>query len=209
MPDWLFHRAQVSPRKLALVFEEQSWSYTQLNRAVERLCAALIPLGVTPGQHVAVLLPNCPEYVFAIHALARLGAVLVSLNTRLTGPELAQQVAEADAQLLIYAPETEALAAQVDVAAVNVQTLPSADASTAASGSFNLDKPQGILFTSGTTGRSKGVVLSFANHFHSAVASAFRLGRCRMTAGCCVCRFITWVGWLSCCAAACTAQPWC
>ena len=58
--------------------------------------------GVCAGDHVALLLPNRLPYVALIHALARVGAVLVPLNTRLTAAELGWQITQSDARWLIY-----------------------------------------------------------------------------------------------------------
>ncbi len=177
MFDWLAHRAQVSPRKLALIFGKQQWTFAELDDGAAQMCAQLTAAGVTAGQHVALLLPNGPEFVLAIHALARLGAVAVPLNLRLTPAELRWQVTHADCAALLYVDDTAPAAAELAVRQINLQALPpSPEAGQWRSRPLNLDAAQGIIFTSGTSGRPKGATLTFANHFYSATASAFRLG---------------------------------
>lgn len=190
MQDWLAARIQATPRKTALIIGEQEWTYGELGQMVDHYCAGLIGQGVTPGQQVAVLLPNGLAYVCLVHALARLGVVLVPLNTRLTVAELGWQVQQSDCHLLIYGAETAAVATQLTAAmacvAVDAAALAWAgvqrEAETAPKGhplsktQFLLDVPQAIVFTSGTTGQPKGAVLTFANHFWSATASSYRLG---------------------------------
>src|SRR5262245_12503665 len=90
--DWLAHRAQISPRQVALIEGGRQWTYAELNQEVAVYAARLAAAEVRPGQHVATLLPNRAEYVFLIHALARLGAVLAPLNTRLAEAELRWQL---------------------------------------------------------------------------------------------------------------------
>lgn len=190
MQDWLTARAQATPRKVALIIGEQQWNYGELNQLVGAYCAGFIRQGVTAGQHVALLMPNGLAYVCLVHALARLGSVLVPLNTRLTVAELRWQIEQSDCHLLVYADETATVATQsaaesncvaVDAAVLRWQserTTPE----TAPKGillaktGFLLDAPQAIVFTSGTTGQPKGAVLTFANHFWSATASSYRLG---------------------------------
>lgn len=180
--DWLFHQAQVSPGKLALVFEDRRWTYAELDAAVEQLCARLVAVGVATEQNVAVLMPNRPEFVLAIHALARLGVVLVPLNIRLTGEELRWQVQQSDSRHILCTDETESIAAGLGAVAINIaaahsvidqyfKVLKSENRSP-----LRLEEMQGIVFTSGTTGFPKGARLTFGNHFYSAAASAYRLG---------------------------------
>lgn len=190
MQDWLTARIQATPRKTALIIGEQEWTYGELGQMVEHYCAGLLGQGVTPGQQVAVLLPNGLAYVCLVHALARLGAVLVPLNTRLTVAELGWQVQQSNSHLLIYGAETAAVATQLTAAAACVAVDAAALAwegardapETAPKGhplpktGFLLEAPQAIVFTSGTTGQPKGAVLTFANHFWSATASSYRLG---------------------------------
>lgn len=188
MLDWLAHRAQVSPHKLALLCEGRAWRYADLQRETAQLCRQLAAAGLGAGQHVAVLMPNRAEYVLLIHALARLGAVLVPLNTRLTAAELRWQVEHSDCRALICDATTEALAGQLGLAQVlsveppatgGVEALArysAAEASAWQQRPLNLEATQGIIFTSGTSGRPKGAQLSFGNHFYSATASAYRLG---------------------------------
>ncbi len=110
MLDWLAHRASVSPQKVALIYGEQRWTYDELNNLVAGMAGQLAAAGVEAGQHVAALMPNRVEYVCLIHAPARLGAVLVPLNIRLTGDELRRQVDQADCSFVICVAQTEAQA---------------------------------------------------------------------------------------------------
>jgi len=181
--DWLTARARATPLALALMIGEARWSYGALDQLVDRACWELQRAGVTAGHHVALLLPNGLPYVTLIHALARLGAVLVPLNTRLTASEIHWQLTQSDSAWLIYGAEFAEVVAHLD----GVDGCQRVDVTTIVHGReqavafspktpFRLDASQAIVFTSGTTGRPKGAMLTFANHFWGATASAYRLG---------------------------------
>lgn len=179
--DWLHARAAVTPRAVALMIDGKQWRYQALNQLVDQRALQLQQVGVSAGDHVAVLLPNGLAYICVIHALARLGAVLVPLNTRLTAAEIGWQLQQSDAQLLLYDTEFAAVVELLQDDSKRI-TLDELDLITSSAvdllqtAPFQLDAPQAIVFTSGTTGRPKGAVLTFANHFWGANASAYRLG---------------------------------
>ena len=182
--DWLRVRAADTPDAPALLIDGRWWRFGELDALASRLCARLAADGARPGDHVAVLLPNSLPLIVAVFALARLGAVMVPLNTRLTAAELAWQVARADCTGLISALPTEKQAADVPASLPRL-VLPvdmlafeawAAQQPLADPPPATLDHPQAIIFTSGTTGYAKGAVITFANHLWSAVGSAFRLG---------------------------------
>ncbi|MBM3482052.1 MAG: AMP-binding protein [Alphaproteobacteria bacterium] len=66
----------------ALVFEGRRWSHAAFSAEVDRVARGLMALGVAPGEHVATWLTNRPEHLFLIYAIARIGGVVVPLNTR-------------------------------------------------------------------------------------------------------------------------------
>ncbi|MGH2634489.1 MAG: AMP-binding protein, partial [Tepidiformaceae bacterium] len=179
VPDWLTHRAAVLPRTVALISDDCSLDYGELNRRVLGLAGALQAAGVVPGDRVAVLATNSVELVAAIHAVPRVGAVLVLLNCRLTPVELAWQLADADVRLLLCHAPTELLArAAAQAAGMGaplVLPLP-ADEPRDVVDAHPLDAIHSIIYTSGTTGRPKGAMLTFGNFWASACGSAFNLG---------------------------------
>lgn len=179
MQDWLAARVVASPDALALVVGEVRLTYYELDEWVRRACGYLREVGVVRGEHVAVLMTNSADYVVLVHALARMGAVLVPLNTRLTVEEMRWQVAHVEADVLLYGDDRAAVADAVDVAMKGRFAL--SDLSDAALLDDTIahdwhDAVQAIVFTSGTSGAPKGVQITYANHFNSAMASAYRLG---------------------------------
>ena len=172
--DWLAKRAQTTPEALALLIGERRWTYGQLDELAGRLAGYLQAQGVRPGNLVAALLPNSLEYVCLIHALARLGAILVPLNTRLTEAEIAWQLEHVGAKWVAAGEELSMVNCQLPI--VSEAVWRSADPLTIDYWPLTIDHLQAIVFTSGTSGRPKGAMLTYANHYHSALASAERLG---------------------------------
>jgi O-succinylbenzoic acid--CoA ligase len=179
---WLLERAARTPDAPALVASGRASSYAALAARALRRAAALRALGVAPGDRVAALLGNDPAFVELAHAAAIAGAVLVPLNPRLAPAELARQLDDAEPRLLVHTPG--ALAALA--AAARKWTGGPAPPLTDATGleaddagdeaPLALFDPAAIVYTSGTSGEAKGVVLTHANLLASAVGSAFHLG---------------------------------
>src|SRR5207248_786748 len=119
-----------------------SWSYAELDARVDAAAASLTKRGIQPGGRVGIMSPNGPGFVVAVHALMRLGAVLVPLNTRLTDAELTWQQDDAE------------LATVLDEQAL--RELAWAPTASYARREFDLEACHSVIYTSGTTGRPKG-----------------------------------------------------
>ncbi|MEY9939648.1 AMP-binding protein [Streptacidiphilus sp. MAP5-3] len=90
-------------RRTALVFFGKKTSYRALQRAVARFAAGLAALGVSRGDRVALVMPNCPQYVVAFYGALKLGAVVVPTNPLYTESELAHQLKDSGAVVaLVY-----------------------------------------------------------------------------------------------------------
>jgi fatty-acyl-CoA synthase len=87
----------------ALCFEGRRWSFAQFRDETDRAAKGLIAAGVQPGDHVCLWLVNRPEYLFILFAVARIGAVLVPINTRFRTRDMAYIVTQSDATTLICA----------------------------------------------------------------------------------------------------------
>ncbi|MBV9327418.1 MAG: o-succinylbenzoate--CoA ligase [Chloroflexi bacterium] len=161
VPDWLRQRAAVTPERRALVCGAQAWSFAELDRRVD---AAAASLDVREGERVGIRAANSLGFVVAVQALMRRGGVLVPINTRLTDAEVAWQVEDAQVSRVVGDDDLEALLRQ-----------PTPAHQTRAR-DFELHAWHSIVYTSGTTGRPKGAILTYGNHWWSAVASALNLG---------------------------------
>jgi fatty-acyl-CoA synthase len=114
---WFRQRAKFSAGDPALSFEGETLSYAAMQARIERFAAMLYALGLRHGDRVAWLGFNHPDIVVTLFAAARLGAIFIPLNFRLTGPELAFLINDAKVHTLIvddaHAPVIASIAAEL------------------------------------------------------------------------------------------------
>jgi long-chain acyl-CoA synthetase len=157
----------------SLVFEGREWTNVEQQRQANRLANALRGHGIRPGDRVMVLLPNCPEVTQAYTGILKTGAVIVPVIFLLNPEEVRHIVADSGAKLAITSPE---LAAKVDgwegtrviVGGDAPGGIPWDDFIAREPDTFAIveradDDLAVILYTSGTTGKPKGVALSHRN----------------------------------------------
>ena len=87
----------------ALYFNGRRWSFTELSRSVDRLARGLLALGVQPGEKVALWMVNRPEFIEAMFAVIKIGAILVPINTRLRTEDTAYILGQSDSAALLIA----------------------------------------------------------------------------------------------------------
>ncbi len=186
--DWLAKWARYAPEKVALVDDASGrrYTYLELERRADRAAAALQRLlGIEKGDRIAILAFNCPQTLELVFAAGKIGAIVVPLNFRLTVPELAYIVADASPKALFFGPEFEATARDVLRQAPVESAVPFAagdfltcyedllespgSSEGAVRAEVGLDDPHLILYTSGTTGRPKGAVLTHGSITWNAV----------------------------------------
>ncbi|MGZ3637764.1 MAG: acyl-CoA synthetase [Ktedonobacterales bacterium] len=170
--EWLDRREQLSPDRVGLIDSSTGarYTYRTLNTRARALATALAEQhGIRPGDRVAALALNCPEYLDALFACALLGATLVPLNWRLTLHELGTILADCEPALLFHDEKHRALAAAVSGVRgapllLDMRAFPGADATLAARArpfvTTDGEEIVLILYTSGTTGVPKGAMLS-------------------------------------------------
>lgn len=117
----LLNAARRFPDRDALVFPEGRLSYAALAEAAAQRAQSLLALGVQPGEHVGILMPNCLEYIELLFGIAGIGAVAVPVNARYKAEELAYVVENADLVGLV----TSSLASEyVDLAGLLHEAFP-------------------------------------------------------------------------------------
>jgi fatty-acyl-CoA synthase len=165
------------PDAIALRQGNVALTYAQLAGRVDALAVGLASFGVRKGDRVAYLGPNDIATFETFFATGRLGATFVPLNTRLAGTEIAGMLADCGARVLVHGPEAASLVTQADPLACGVSTVLAVGGPEStfenligvnSSAAFtethvSLDDPALILYTSGTTGRPKGAVLTHGN----------------------------------------------
>lgn len=97
----LEHWANETPKNTAFISEGKKTSFLELDRNVNRLANGLKGLGIGPGDRVAIMLPNTPEFVYAFFACQKLGAIAVPFNTMYKAGEIIHIIKDAQAKALI------------------------------------------------------------------------------------------------------------
>jgi long-chain acyl-CoA synthetase len=165
----------------SLIFEDQRFTNVELFGKAQRFATALKELGVKPGDRVGVMLPNMPEVGMCYGAISRIGAVTVPMIFLLAIPEIVHILADSEAKVIVTSPEFHPNVAQaceqleyppkvvvVTQDAAPDQALSFHDLLREATDPHPIvdrgpDDIAVISYTSGTTGRPKGVMLSHAN----------------------------------------------
>lgn len=167
----------------ALVCDDLRLTYGQLDDQVAAVAAGLAGLGLTKGDRVALLLANGPEFLIVLLASLRIGAIAVPINVREQTPELKHILNDCGATVLVHdaaiaerlplAEDLPALQHRLSVggAATGSQAYEALAASDASLAPVEIDEEDTavILYTSGTTGRPKGAMLTHLNIIHSAM----------------------------------------
>jgi fatty-acyl-CoA synthase len=178
--DWIAHHAESSGDRIALIdlATQRRLSYRELDERIDRLAAHLASLGVHRGERAAVLAPNTTDMLELQFACFRLRAIFVPLNTRLTVCELNFIVSDASPMVLLYDGEFEAIAREIQQRCKTRHLLrfgPQYERLLAASPRLSapelgsLDDTSTILYTSGTTGKPKGVLITHKMTFINVV----------------------------------------
>ncbi|MED4855994.1 o-succinylbenzoate--CoA ligase [Bacillus atrophaeus] len=176
-PNWLIQRAQLTPERIALIYGGKSLTFAELYAASEKMAAQLSACSLHKGDTAAILLGNRAEMVYAVHACFLLGVKVVLLNTKLSKHERLFQVEDSTAQLLLTDSNFRKQDYEHIIKTVDVDELTAVEIEDIEVESYmQMDDTATLMYTSGTTGRPKGVQQTFGNHYFSAVSSALNLG---------------------------------
>ncbi len=189
--------AQCRPNHLGIVFEEKRLTFREFNQSVNQIANALRGLGIDKGEKIAIVLPNCLELLELYWGIAKLGAVAVPLSTLLMSSGLKSLITDSDAKLVVTNSQFINIFEEIKQELPNVASdayilidKPSnkgyqdyhalkavADDTEPESIEIDEDDPYNIIYSSGTTGVPKGIVLShYVRAFYASLfASSFRM----------------------------------
>ncbi|MCW2998954.1 MAG: acyl-CoA synthetase [Solirubrobacterales bacterium] len=186
----LARSARRVPGRTALVFGSRRWTYAELDAAAGRVAAGLLGLGLTPGDRVAALGKNSDAYLLLYLGCARAGLVHVPVNFNARGGELVHLLTQSAPAITfvdpVLAPEVDAIAAQL--AGQRRGTLRDGDGDDVLAWALDAEGPvhaeRGVadddlvqlLYTSGTTSRPKGAMMSHRALVHEYVSCLLALG---------------------------------
>jgi len=172
----LEEKAQKNKGKVFLIFEEEKVTFDRFNEMANRVANGLLSLAIKKGDKIAIMLPNCPDYLYLWFGIAKMGGIMVPLNVSWKGELLEYILNHSDAETVVV---EESLLPQIEEVLAKVprihQIFVRGDKNIFLKGAHKIEEifsesnqeplisltpydPFEIMYTSGTTGRSKGVV---------------------------------------------------
>ncbi len=181
VPELLTARAREMPDKIFLVFQDRTWTYREFEEITSRVASAFLAQGARKGNHIALLIPNSPEFLFCYYGAMKAGCAAVTINTLLKADELEFIINDSDSVLFCTTPHYRKMLepvwdkftgikhliltggeAKAWPGALFLDDLIATGDPAFASGAAP-DDIASMIYTSGTTGHPKGVLLSHAN----------------------------------------------
>lgn len=172
--DWLRGMSRLYPDRIAVVDGEtgERWSYGELEQRAVQMAHQLRFLGISQGDRVALLSPNHIGYFELLFACGKIGAILVPLNTRLSIKEWTGILEDSTPKLLAYhslfAKEVDQFSIEKSICMDQERNLSNCEKELLTD-SPQMEDPWVILYTGGTTGKPKGVILSHRAIFWNAI----------------------------------------
>ncbi|WP_059103696.1 long-chain-fatty-acid--CoA ligase [Shouchella shacheensis] len=195
--DWKRRAVKYYPQKTAVIDGEKQFTYKEFGERTDRLSVALHQAGIQKGDHVAVMLPNTHYMLECFYGICQLGAAMVPLNYRLSAEDLEYIIQHSDAKLLIVDEEfsgpIEAIRNNLSLDAVVTVSVAGQETSlhgvdyeafllqapeNAALPEVDIDENQLLTlnYTSGTTSKPKGVMLTHRSNYLNAANFMYHLG---------------------------------
>ena len=198
LTEMLEEGCRIYPKKNALIFGKKRITYRQLDNQVNRVSYGLMRLGIKKDEKIAILLKNCPEFVISYFAILRAGGIVIPLNFMLKEEELKYILDDAGVSSIITSPEFMPTVRRLKLRLENLKQVivvgektpdtinfcdllnepspnvtsgrgkPLADEKVLA---LKPDDVAAILYTSGTTGHPKGVLLTHGNLISNLLSS--------------------------------------
>ena len=187
----LTQNARKYPELLAIECEGRSYTYRQFNEEVNQLAHGLMEQGVKKGDKLALMMKNSDHFVFTFFAAAKIGAVAVPVNFRLTASEVQYILQQSDAAVVVCDQEFESIIAEAKQGAGVRLVITVGEPETTGYYSYekilssNKEEPNvevsqqddlEILYTSGTTGRPKGALFTHDKIFKVGISVVINMG---------------------------------
>lgn len=194
--DWKRRAVKYYPQKIAIIDEEKEFTYKEFGDRVDQLTVALHEEGIQKGDHVAVMLPNTHYMLECFYGIGQLGAVMVPLNYRLSASDLEYIINHSDSKMLIideeFSDSIEEIESNLSLEQIIIVSVPGYKTSLKGvdyeaflmhhSGSVppevEIDENQLLTlnYTSGTTSKPKGVMLTHRSNYLNAANFMYHLG---------------------------------
>lgn len=175
-PNWILQRARLTPDRIALTFENKTFTFQQVKDISVKRAKQLAFLGIEKHSRVAILGPNEPNLLFIMYACMHLKCEMVMLNRKLSKDELDYQIKDSQCKIvlvgdedthLLYDDTPHLLFSYIEKSELQVIEIPD---------EWEESQTTSIMYTSGTTGFPKGVRQTVGNHQSNALSSVLNIG---------------------------------